>query len=81
MERWCIINTTQPDQRPENDGNSVERDQNLMAPGEVYNEFAHRIWAQSNKRFVCKRAENKGQEMTEIVWGVPKSDQAWELAQ
>ena len=29
--------------RPENYGNSVEIDQNLIRPGEAHNEFAHLI--------------------------------------
>ena len=48
-----------------NAGNSVERDQKLIRPGEAHNEYVHKIWAQSDQRFVGKCVENFHQSESE----------------
>ena len=53
-----------------------EHDQGFISLGDIHNELAHRIWAQSNRRLVGKYAETAwkiiGKEMVGIKRNVTK---------
>ena len=56
VQRNCLAN-----QRPTNDKFNEVRPK-VNQSGEAYNELAKRIWAQSDKWFVCKRPETNQSE-------------------